>query len=39
MWFELGKLTINLDIPTVFLLCLCVVCIVYIRSIKGGRDV
>ena len=38
MWFELGKLTVNLDIPSVFLLCVSVVAIVYIRSIKGGSN-
>lgn len=36
MWFEFGKLTVELDIPSVFLLCVSVVAVVYIRSIKGG---
>lgn len=34
MWFELGKLTVSLDIPSVFILCGSVVAVVYIRSIK-----
>jgi len=38
MWFELGELTLELDVPCVFLLCVSVVAVVYIRSIKGGCD-
>ena len=39
MWFELGKLTVNLDIASVIVVCLTVVAVVYIRSIKDGSNV
>ena len=37
MWFELGKLTVNLDVPSVFLLCVTVVSVVFIRCYFKGE--